>query len=49
MRKGYRNSEEGQLLLAGKSALMGRFVEEVALELSSQLCVQEEDELSGRP
>lgn len=49
MTKGCGDSEEGQLLLAGKLALMGRFAEEVVLELSSQLCVQEGDELSGKP
>lgn len=49
MRKGYWNSEEGQLRLAGKLSCKGRFVEEVALKLSSQLCVQKGDELSGKP
>lgn len=49
MRKGYGNSEEGQFHLAGKLALMGKFVEEVVLELSSQFCVQEKDEFPGKP
>lgn len=49
IRKGNGNSEEGQLLLAGKLALMGKSVEEVVLELSSQLCVEEKDELPGQP
>lgn len=35
-----RNSEEGQLLSAGKLALTGRFVEEVVLELSSQASLE---------
>lgn len=44
-----QNSEKGRLFLAGKLAFMGRFVEEVVLELSSQLRVQEADEILGKP
>lgn len=49
MIKCYGNSEEGQMTAGGKLAIMGRLVEEVVLELSSQLGVQEGDELSGKP
>ena len=34
-KRGLWNSEEGQFHLAGRLALMGKFVEEVVLELSS--------------
>lgn len=40
---------EGGLLLAGMLAFMGGFVEEVVLELSSRLCVQEGEVFSGKP